>query len=94
MLGRLRMTVDETLKTYQELSEKVFTKNKHRVKSDLSIQGRFDTKALEDAIKAIVVARGFGEDEPLKDDSPEACKVYDYSPFRFTELTETGLSVR
>ncbi|KAK7429729.1 hypothetical protein QQZ08_003755 [Neonectria magnoliae] len=76
MLGRLRMTVDECITTYTSLSHKVFEKKSHRVKINGQFQGRFDTVALEQAVKQILVDNGHSEDTLLKDPYKIACKVY------------------
>ena len=74
MLGRLRMTVDECIDAYTTLSDRVFEKKSHRVNIKGKLQGRFDSAALELAVKNILVSRSLGEDALLKDtDSP--CKV-------------------
>jgi patatin-like phospholipase/acyl hydrolase len=74
MLGRLRMTVDECIDAYTALSDRVFEKKSHRVNIKGKLQGRFDTAALEQAVKEILVTRGLGEDALLKD-SDSSCKV-------------------
>ncbi|RKK66720.1 hypothetical protein BFJ69_g15140, partial [Fusarium oxysporum] len=76
MLGRLRMTVDECITAYASLSGKVFEKKCHRVKINGQLQGRFDTAALELAVKQILTDKGHGEDALLKDPSNTACKVF------------------
>ncbi|KAL6406095.1 phospholipase [Ilyonectria robusta] len=75
MLGRLRMTVDECITAYTSLSDKVFEKKSRRVKINGKLQGRFDTAALEQAVKQILTDNGHGEDALLKDPSNTACKV-------------------
>lgn len=83
MLGCLQMTVDECIQAYTALSDKVFEKKAHRVKINGQLQGRFDTAALEQAIKKILRDRGRSEDILLKDvDAP--CKVHVHRPFRLT----------
>ncbi|KAF4340652.1 tetratricopeptide repeat domain protein [Fusarium beomiforme] len=76
MLGRLRMTVDECTTAYTSLSDKVFEKKCHRVKINGQLQGRFDTAALELAVKQILTDKGHGEDALLKDPFNTACKVF------------------
>ncbi|KAH7119384.1 hypothetical protein B0J13DRAFT_532484 [Dactylonectria estremocensis] len=76
MLGRLRMTVDECITAYTSLSDKVFEKKSYRVKINGQLQGRFDTVALEQAVKQILVDNGHSEDALLKDPSKTACKVF------------------
>ncbi|KAH6985445.1 hypothetical protein EDB80DRAFT_732628, partial [Ilyonectria destructans] len=75
MLGRLRMTVDECITAYTSLSDKVFEKKSYRVKINGQLQGRFDTVALEQAVKQILVDNGHGEDTLLKDPPKTACNV-------------------
>jgi patatin-like phospholipase/acyl hydrolase len=75
MLGRLRMTIDECIDAYTTLSDRVFEKKSHRV--DIikgRLQGRFDSTALELAVKNILAGRGLGEDALLKDIDSH-CKV-------------------
>ncbi|KAH6981463.1 hypothetical protein EDB80DRAFT_899547 [Ilyonectria destructans] len=76
MLGRLRMTIDECITAYTSLSNKVFEKKSHRVKINGQLQGRFDTMALGQAVKQILVDNGHGEDELLQDPSKTACKIF------------------
>ncbi len=76
MLGRLKMTVNECIEAYISLSDRIFQKKKHRVTINGSIQGRFDSEELSQAVKDIVKARAFPEDTLLKDTSVDSCKVY------------------
>jgi len=74
MLGRLQMTVEECIKAYTSLSDKVFEKKGHRVNIKGKLQGRFDAGELERAVKEILRKHGFKEDALLKDvEAP--CKV-------------------
>lgn len=79
MLGRLRMTVDECIAAYTSLSNKVFEKKSHRVKINGQLQGRFDSTALEQAVKQTLANSGHSKDALLKDCSDGACKVYVHS---------------
>ena len=75
MLGRLKMTVEECINAYADLSDKVFQKKHHRVNMRVGgIQGRFDSSELERAVKQIIVSRGLEEDE-LFYDKKNTCKV-------------------
>lgn len=76
MLGRLRMTVDECITAYTSLSDKVFEKKSHRVTIKGKLQGRFNAAELEQAVKSILIDRGFAENALLKDSDDAACKVY------------------
>ena len=75
MLGRLQMTVDECISAYTSLSDKVFEKKSHRINIKGKIQGRFDSSALEEAVKDILLDRGLPGDELLKDAPDAPCKV-------------------
>ena len=82
MLGRLRMTVDDAIKAYQQLAEKVFSDVKWTT-SD----GKFKATELEKAIKEIVKSNTENEDSEtrlLDDDT--SCKVYVSLPFSVTLL--------
>jgi patatin-like phospholipase/acyl hydrolase len=68
MLGRMRLSVDDCIDAYTELSPKIFTKLHHRVKlSTGQSQGRFDHRALEHGIKEILKKYGFAEDTLFKE---------------------------
>ncbi|KAF8218037.1 hypothetical protein K438DRAFT_1796213 [Mycena galopus ATCC 62051] len=73
MLGRLRMSVEEAVKAYGELSKDVFSD----VKSPGS-NGRFKASTLEKAIKQIVRAYSASQDpeEGLKDTQANTCKTF------------------
>ena len=77
MLGRMRLTVDECIAAYQQLSPKIFTKIHHRINlSSGETQGRFDHKALEDGVKKLLVTYNRSAEALLKD-PPElsSCKT-------------------
>jgi nitrite reductase/ring-hydroxylating ferredoxin subunit len=80
MLGRLRMTLNECEDAYLNLSERIFTPKRSifsplRGKDFLLADGKFDYKALEEAIKDIIGRTpGFDESSLLKDPDPQ-CKV-------------------
>jgi len=76
MLGRLQMTVDECITAYTSLSDRVFRKQRHRLKLNGQMQGRFDSLELERAIKQIVAQQGFREDLELMDSPDAPCKMY------------------
>lgn len=75
MLGRLRMSVDESIDAYLSLSDRIFQKKRHRVTVKGKIQGRFDSEELARAVKEVIKERGLQEDVLLKDGSDNACKV-------------------
>ncbi|KAF4951200.1 hypothetical protein FSARC_12980 [Fusarium sarcochroum] len=76
MLGRLRISVDGCIDAYNDLSDRIFRKQKHRVTLGGSVQGRFDSEELERAIKKVIQEQGFDVNEPLKDDRNARCKVF------------------
>ncbi|KAJ7487349.1 FabD lysophospholipase-like protein [Mycena galericulata] len=73
MLGRLRMSVQDTVKAYGELSKEVFSD----VKTPGS-NGRFKAKKLEKAIKQIVGVHSASQDqeEGMEDTRENACKTF------------------
>ena len=70
------MDIDECTNAYMELSDRIFTKKKARLSITGKIQGRFDTKELEEGIKKIVRERTGSEDTLLRDDPNAPCKMY------------------
>lgn len=75
MLGRLKMSVDECIAAYGELSEEVFVKQQHRLNSKGDVQGRFDTAALEKAVRKCVRDANLPEDALLRDQDAIQCKT-------------------
>ena len=75
MLGRLKMSINDSIDAYLSLSDRVFQKKRHRVTIKGNIQGRFDSEELARAVKEVVTAQNFKEDALLKDVSDNACKV-------------------
>ena len=75
MLGRLEMNIDECISAYTDLSTKVFQKQRHRVKINGKIQGRFDTAELERSVKEIIGQKGLQKDALLKAPDNARCKV-------------------
>ena len=76
MLGRLQMSVDDCIKVYADMSDKIFTKQKHRINIRGTVQARFDTTALENAIKDAIKRQNVQVDEKLFSRDPAQCKVY------------------
>ena len=88
MLGRLQMSVQESIDTYLRLADTVFSKIHYLpVNLRLNTQGRLNHQALEEAIRNILRDKGLPEDTKLKNDDKYACKVYDF--FSFPIYTET-----
>jgi len=84
MLGRLEMNIDECIKAYTDLSEDVFHKKRRvpmGIKGDL--KERYDSKALEFAIKKVLKDRNLDEDEPLRSSGGTKVSV-DSLPYRKT----------
>jgi patatin-like phospholipase/acyl hydrolase len=76
MLGRLEMDIDECIDAYVKISNRVFQKKRHRITVKGQIQGRFDTKELEAAIRDMVKQKDkAGEDALLKGSKDQRCKV-------------------
>lgn len=75
MLGRLKMSIDESIDAYLRLSDRIFQKKRHRVTVKGKVQGRFDSDELERAVKEVIKAQGVPEDALLKDDLGTACQV-------------------
>ncbi|PSN58604.1 hypothetical protein BS50DRAFT_614817 [Corynespora cassiicola Philippines] len=76
MLGRLRMSVADSIAAYLSLSDRIFRKTRHRVTVKGKIQGRFDSEELARAVREVTKEQGLQEDELLKDGSGSACKVF------------------
>jgi hypothetical protein len=75
MLGRLRMSIDDSIDAYLSLSDRIFQKKRHRVTVKGNIQGRFDSEELARAVKEVIKQQGLQEDTLLKDAPEAACKV-------------------
>lgn len=75
MLGRLEMTVEECIQAYTELSKDVFHKRR-TLPVDIkgNVKERYDSKALELAIKKIIRDRKLDEDVLFK--NPCGTRVY------------------
>ena len=81
MLGRLRMTLDECESAYSMLSETIFTPvhnpaNPIRIYKFLNAKGKFSSTPLEDSIKSTIWSKDFSEHTLLKDQEPDACKIF------------------
>ncbi|KAI9810451.1 MAG: hypothetical protein M1827_006227 [Pycnora praestabilis] len=76
MLGCLEMDIDECISAYTTLSDRVFQKQRHRIKINGQIQGRFDAAELERSVKEVIVQKGLQEDALLKRSDNACCKVF------------------
>ncbi|KAG9839762.1 ankyrin, partial [Aureobasidium melanogenum] len=75
MLGRLEMSVDECIKAYTDLSREVFHKKRRSpvgIKGD--IKERYDSEALELAVRKVIRDRNLDENALLK--NPHGTKVF------------------
>ncbi|KAK4892789.1 hypothetical protein LTR27_008703 [Elasticomyces elasticus] len=81
MLGRLRMSIEETEAAYIELSERVFRPKVHkanvagRVKNWYEAGGTFNAEELTAGIKEVINKAGLPADALLKHTNP-SCKVF------------------
>lgn len=75
MLGRLKMSIDECIAAYSSLSDRVFERKAHRVTIKGKLQGRFDSRELEQAVKDTLKANRVPTDALLKDAPDAACKM-------------------
>ncbi|PNH45129.1 hypothetical protein VD0003_g9290 [Verticillium dahliae] len=74
LLGRVRMSVDDCITAYASTSDEVFEKKSHRVMMNGQLRGRFDSGALDRAIKQILVRTGHAENTLIRD-AANACRV-------------------
>ena len=75
MLGRLRMTVDECIATYNELAGEIFGSTVFAKIDNASDTGaRYSAKALENAVKKIVKRKTGDPDAPMRDPDGD-CQV-------------------
>lgn len=69
------MDIDECIDAYIKLSDRIFTRKKPRLTITGKIQGRFDTKELEEGIKEIVRDKTGSVDTLFRDHPKAPCKV-------------------
>jgi hypothetical protein len=78
MLGRLCMTVDECIEAYIKTMSLMYKRNSRLwvMKSLLGSEdaSRFDSKALEESLKAIIEQRGLESGSLLLEENP-TCRV-------------------
>ena len=86
MLGRLRMDISSCIEAYSRLSDSVFRKVAHRATLKGNVQARFDSQALERAIKEIIKQQGLHEDVLLKENMDSGCKVSVPQPLKFLPI--------
>ena len=66
MLGRLKMSVDEYIAAYGEMSEEVFVKQGYRINLKGDVQGRCDTAVLEKAVRECIKDASLPKDALLR----------------------------
>ena len=81
MLGRLRMSLDQCEAAYMKLSSNVFKKSRHsadprRIYDFLEANGKFNPQPLEDSVEEMLREREFADNELLKSNHSEACRVF------------------
>lgn len=81
MLGRLEMTVDECIDAFTSLMDAVFDPKKKKtlpfcLSSGTKLRERYDTNALEVAIKKTIVKAGYPADALMRGPKKSSCKVY------------------
>jgi hypothetical protein len=76
MLGRLKMSVEDCITAYMSLAHEVFEQQRRMFTIRGGIQGRFDAKTLEEAVKRILEQQGLHKETLLKDDPDADCKMY------------------
>ncbi|TAQ85904.1 hypothetical protein B7494_g5770 [Chlorociboria aeruginascens] len=96
MLGRLKMTIDESIHAYLSLSKRILQTRKKSVRVNGKLQDRFDSEELVRAMKEMVKAQGLQEDELLKNDSTDTdtCKVFVCATSKETSETMCFTSYR
>lgn len=91
MLGRLRMTIEETAQAYEMLSQRIFVKK--GIISRISKRGRFDPELFASIIKAVVKEKTDDIHTKLIDTRENACKMcVDFVPCCAQEPTDEGIS--
>jgi patatin-like phospholipase/acyl hydrolase len=76
MLGRLRLSVDACMDAYVEMSDRIFSKKRYRLKLNRQVQCRFDWEELEKCVKEVLVGLGMDADALLRDEPRAKCKVF------------------
>ena len=70
LLGRLRMSIDDAIDSYVNLSKRVFSAKQ------IGEDGKFNAKTFDEAIVEIIESITQNPHEPLLDQRPNSCKVY------------------
>jgi hypothetical protein len=81
MLGRLEMDIDTCIDSYLDLASSIFQKKSMsiagRLRGVYSARGRFDSRALEESVKTIVISRGLSAHATLSSGEEPKCKMYE-----------------
>ena len=89
MLGRLRMSVDDAIKCYENLSKKIF--------SDMKWvgDGKYKATRLQNAIKDIVKEKVGDPEAPLFDDGSRSrvCKTYVHKSMASSKICPTFIQI-
>lgn len=75
MLGRLKMSITESIEAYLSLSDRIFQKRKYHLKLFRMMQGPFDSEALANVVKEIIKSKGMDEGSLLADVPETSCKM-------------------
>lgn len=73
MLGRLRMSIEETVQAYEMLSERIFSKKS--VLSKIYKKSRFDTELFTSIIQAVIREKVGDSHAKLIDNRADTCKM-------------------
>jgi hypothetical protein len=75
MLGRLRMSVNDSINAYMLIMNRLFETEWHSVEVKDYVQQRFNTDELVRIVKKVVRQQGLQEDTLLKDAPNTGCKM-------------------
>ncbi|KAJ5963990.1 uncharacterized protein N7479_003866 [Penicillium vulpinum] len=77
MLGRMKLGIDACIEAYSNLSPRIFSQVRHRIKlSTGKTQGRFDHVAMEQGIKDVLMQYGMDPETLFKSSIMEDCKTF------------------
>lgn len=86
MLGRLRMSVDQCIKAYEELMESIFGAKAHwwRVSIYANIQAIYNSEKIKQKIEDFLREHGIASDSLFNDGNERNCRVLvaDTSPLK------------
>ncbi|KAF2021481.1 phospholipase, patatin family protein [Aaosphaeria arxii CBS 175.79] len=90
MLGHLEMTVGECIEAYIKLMQQVFEKKVNRSFKGVglfgTVQARFSSKALADAISQVIKSRGISLDEKFENGNKPRCRVFVCTKYQKTNV--------